>query len=153
MRNSEAGRRFVHVVADAQKVSDLATIVTRTTTRATPFIVSVHLIESEQKGEHEVQCEADWPHAIVMVRDPLDAPVAPADEIAKVFGLTPAEARLAEALSGGATIAEAADGLGIRVNTARNQLSAIFRKTDTNRQGELVRLLRPLSAPQSPRPK
>jgi DNA-binding CsgD family transcriptional regulator len=41
----------------------------------------------------------------------------------------------------GEDLRAAAEAIGIRYSTARTQLAAIFRKTETSRQGELVRLL------------
>jgi DNA-binding CsgD family transcriptional regulator len=58
-----------------------------------------------------------------------------------VFGLTAAEARLATELFAGNSVARAADNLGITYETARSCLKAIFMKTDTHRQAELVTLL------------
>lgn len=55
------------------------------------------------------------------------------------LGLTPAELRLASLLKDGLSLAEAAPQLGIAVNTARNQLRAIFAKLGVNRQSEMVR--------------
>jgi DNA-binding CsgD family transcriptional regulator len=64
---------------------------------------------------------------------------------ARPFGLTPAEAKLARLLSTGESLANAADQLRITVETARNQLKAIFGKTGTHKQGALVALLARLS--------
>ncbi|GJD61240.1 helix-turn-helix transcriptional regulator [Methylobacterium frigidaeris] len=61
--------------------------------------------------------------------------------LAPVFGLTAAEARLAALLAGGASLDEAAEALGIAVETARSQIKAVFAKTGTGRQGALVALL------------
>jgi DNA-binding CsgD family transcriptional regulator len=58
-----------------------------------------------------------------------------------LFGLTPAEARLASIVGGGVDPARAAEEIGISRVTARNQLRAIFAKTGTHRQSELVALL------------
>lgn len=64
------------------------------------------------------------------------------EEIMKAtFGLTRAEARLAQALRSGRSVAEAADGFGIAYETARSQLRSVFLKTDTNRQGQLIAAL------------
>lgn len=63
------------------------------------------------------------------------------DVLRQRFGLTPAEARLALALADGTGLAAAAHANGIRVSTARAHLKAIFGKTDTHRQAELVALL------------
>jgi DNA-binding CsgD family transcriptional regulator len=61
--------------------------------------------------------------------------------IADRYRLTPAEAHLAVELAAGNSLKEAAHHLGIRVNTARAQLRALFGKTGTNRQAALVRRL------------
>jgi DNA-binding CsgD family transcriptional regulator/PAS domain-containing protein len=58
--------------------------------------------------------------------------------LAKAFGLTPAEARLASIIAEGLNPERAAEELGISKVTARNQLKAIFAKTGTHRQSELV---------------
>jgi DNA-binding CsgD family transcriptional regulator len=58
-----------------------------------------------------------------------------------VFSLTPAEARLAAELANGASIDDAAKVLSICSDTVRHQLKAVFLKTDTHRQSELIALL------------
>lgn len=58
-----------------------------------------------------------------------------------LFDLTPAEARLAAALAAGRTLREAASRNGNQFSTARSQLEAIFRKTGTHKQSQLVALL------------
>jgi DNA-binding CsgD family transcriptional regulator len=63
------------------------------------------------------------------------------DRLRAVFGLTRAEARLAGCLAGGDDLASAAVRLGVSQGTLRGALKAIFRKTGTKRQAELVGLL------------
>ncbi|MEZ5564124.1 MAG: helix-turn-helix transcriptional regulator [Gammaproteobacteria bacterium] len=66
------------------------------------------------------------------------------------FGLSRAEARLAAELLAGETLAQAGITLCVSINTVRTQLRAIFAKTGTERQADLVRLLMPtvlISAP------
>jgi DNA-binding CsgD family transcriptional regulator/PAS domain-containing protein len=58
--------------------------------------------------------------------------------VSKAFGLTPAESRLASIIAEGLNPERAAEELGISRVTARNQLKAIFAKTGTHRQSELV---------------
>jgi DNA-binding CsgD family transcriptional regulator len=58
-----------------------------------------------------------------------------------LFGLSPAEARLASIIAGGIDLRTAAEDLGVKRDTARNQLKAIFAKTGAHRQSELVELL------------
>ncbi|QDZ07850.1 helix-turn-helix transcriptional regulator [Sphingomonas panacisoli] len=57
------------------------------------------------------------------------------------FNLTAAEGRLATAIAEGQSLREAADRIGVSVHTVRAQLSAVFAKTGTRRQADLVRLL------------
>lgn len=58
-----------------------------------------------------------------------------------LFDLTPAEARLAAALTRGLTLGTAAAQQGITIKTARSYLEHIFRKTGTGQQSQLVALL------------
>lgn len=58
---------------------------------------------------------------------------------------THAEAHLAQWLMQGLSLDEAADRIGVSKNTVRTQLRALFNKTETRRQAELVRLLLQLS--------
>ncbi|CAD5109325.1 helix-turn-helix transcriptional regulator [Zestomonas carbonaria] len=60
--------------------------------------------------------------------------------LAEIFQLTPAERRLAELLTQGLSPEQCAAGLGVTINTVRSQLRALFRKTETDRQTELVSL-------------
>ncbi|MGH8352236.1 MAG: helix-turn-helix transcriptional regulator [Pseudomonas sp.] len=63
------------------------------------------------------------------------------DVLAELFQLTPAEQRLAELLGQGHTAEGCAERLGVSINTIRSQLRALFRKTDTTRQAELMNLI------------
>ncbi len=61
--------------------------------------------------------------------------------LSQAFGLTPADARLASLIGAGNSPEQAAQELGVSEATARNQLKAVFNKTNTHRQPELVALL------------
>ena len=63
------------------------------------------------------------------------------EQIAELFGLLPSEARLALALSRGMTIAEAADSLGVTVETARNYSKKIYAKMGARGQSDLIRYI------------
>lgn len=73
----------------------------------------------------------------------LSAPPPSSDlaEFARLFRLTPAETRLAAALGGGLSLTDAATGLGITFETARQRLKQVFQKTGTAKQSELCVLL------------
>ena len=78
--------------------------------------------------------------AIVLI-DLDECPQPDESLLRQAFGLTPAESRLAKRLAGGDDLASIADALGVGIGTLRFQLKAIFWKTGTRRQAELVALL------------
>jgi DNA-binding CsgD family transcriptional regulator len=59
-----------------------------------------------------------------------------------LFDLSPAEARLAAALAAGESLKVIAANHGIQFSTARSYLEAVFRKTGTHQQSQLVALLK-----------
>jgi DNA-binding CsgD family transcriptional regulator len=58
-----------------------------------------------------------------------------------VFDLTRTEARIANEVLCDKTVDEIAEGGGVSVGTVRTQIKAVFAKTQTHRQAELVGLL------------
>jgi DNA-binding CsgD family transcriptional regulator/uncharacterized protein YhfF len=103
-----------------------------------PYRVSIFPL----KPGHAVCGLASASQAVLFVDDPdQDAVPAPAGLFSRAFQLTPAEARLAVHLTSGSSLSDAADVLHVTYNTVRAQLRAIFDKTATHRQTELVRLL------------
>lgn len=108
----------------------------KTPDRARPLSVTVVPLRSQ--GPEVFRGE---PAALVCVTD-LEAGVRlPEQRIRELFDLTRAEARIAMALFEGARAGEAADALGISVNTAKVHIARIFEKTGVNRQAELVALM------------
>lgn len=79
--------------------------------------------------------------ALILLSELRAKPAPAATLLARAFGLSPAEARLASLLAEGLAPAAAAQRLGVTRETARHQLKAVFAKTATHRQGELVALL------------
>jgi DNA-binding CsgD family transcriptional regulator len=65
----------------------------------------------------------------------------------QIYGMTAGEALVAERLIAGESPEQVATVLAIKVSTVRVHLAALFRKTQTRRQPELVRVL--LSLPWS----
>lgn len=81
------------------------------------------------------------PAVCVFITDPDRKTKLPNRQVQAAFGLTEAEARLACVLATGAELRSAAAELKITYGTARARLTQIFEKTDTSRQGELIKLL------------
>jgi DNA-binding CsgD family transcriptional regulator len=64
-----------------------------------------------------------------------------ATEVLKeLYTLTDAEAELVRMLAEGRSLDQVAAARSVTINTVRSQLKQVFSKTDTNRQGDLVRL-------------
>ena len=81
------------------------------------------------------------PAVLVCVTD-LEAGVSlPEQRLRDLFGLTPAETRLARALLEGLAPREAAERFGVSPHTVHAQLARIFEKTGAKRQADLVRLM------------
>jgi len=86
--------------------------------------------------------------AAIFIADPDRAPETPHDFFVRLYTLTPAEARLAEALANGATLDDLATRFGVQKVTLRSQLQQVFRKTGTSRQADLAVLVHRDLSPQ-----
>ncbi len=71
----------------------------------------------------------------------IDAPLPEPERIAEGLGLSLPEARLVRAIGQGASIAEAAQALGLTIETARYYSKQIFAKTGLRGQPDLMRRL------------
>ena len=81
------------------------------------------------------------PHTMVILIDLEQLPSPQPATLQRIFGLTPAEARLAIQIAHGDPLADIADAAHVSMATARKQLACVFTKTRTHRQAELVALL------------
>ena len=79
--------------------------------------------------------------AILFIYDPDSRVRPPMDLLREGYQLTAAEARVAVLLFEGRSVSEVAKSGDVKVNTVRQQLKSIFRKTGTRHQAELIRLL------------
>jgi DNA-binding CsgD family transcriptional regulator/PAS domain-containing protein len=82
----------------------------------------------------------DWPVAMVLIAAPVEN-YSSEVELADLFGLSPAESRLAAALARGKKPPEIAEEFGVQISTVRTQLSAILKKLNVERQSDIVRLV------------
>ncbi|MBJ3783174.1 response regulator [Devosia sediminis] len=83
---------------------------------------------------------AGEPAVGLFVTDPEWRPSDAAEAVAQLYGLSPAETRLALALVQGMRIDEIADEFGLSRNTVSYTLKNLFRKTETDRQADLISL-------------
>jgi DNA-binding CsgD family transcriptional regulator/PAS domain-containing protein len=81
------------------------------------------------------------PAVLVLVTDPETVREPPIETVRRLFGLTPALARLAVALAMGRTLNDYAEEAGLSIETVRWELKQLLARTDTARQSDLVRLI------------
>ena len=79
--------------------------------------------------------------ALIFVNDPEQKIESVEPVLREIYGLTPAEAKIAAILAQGNSLKDVCETLRITQNTGRTHLKRIFSKTETNRQGELVKLI------------
>lgn len=105
-----------------------------------PLFVTVAPIQS--RGDDASVC-AGWPSqaALVFLCDVNAAASLPAGSMAEAYGLTEAEARVAEAASACAGIGEIARRLGLSPNTVKTHMRRIYEKTGTRRHAELAKVM------------
>jgi DNA-binding CsgD family transcriptional regulator len=78
---------------------------------------------------------------LVFISDPDHGIAISRERLERIYGLTPAEARLAAMIGEGGHLKTVAAQLGITSETARTHLKRIFSKTTVATQADLVRLL------------
>ena len=81
------------------------------------------------------------PAALVFISDPGAVPPSRARVLRDLYQLTPLEGRLADLFLQGVDLKQAAEELKLTYENTRFHLKQIFRKTNTSRQTELLRLL------------
>jgi DNA-binding CsgD family transcriptional regulator len=107
-------------------------VVLRRTDGERPLVLrAVSIPEAGQSG----------PHSVVILLDLEACPEPQPEALQKLFGLTPAEARLGLGIARGWSPEQIAEEAGVAVSTIRKQLASVFTKTHTCRQSELAALL------------
>jgi DNA-binding CsgD family transcriptional regulator len=112
-----------------------------------PWLVLVSPLGARHDG---VLTGTDRVCAIAFVTDPEQRDTPSAARLAEAWSLTPTQARVAERLVSGDSLADVADALTMTRATARSHLKAILRRTAARTQSDLVRrLLPPQTLPDS----
>jgi DNA-binding CsgD family transcriptional regulator/PAS domain-containing protein len=78
--------------------------------------------------------------ALIINSSRSSAPSVSPQILRHLYGLTPAESRVATLIAKGKSVPQAADELGVSRNTLKTQLKSVFAKTGARRQGDLIRL-------------
>jgi DNA-binding CsgD family transcriptional regulator len=106
---------------------------------AAPYLVSVRPLLDKAAAKGAI--------AIVFVRDPVSANAAPLRTLREIFGMTKAEAHLAQAIQAGIPVSRYAQVHGTSINTVYTHLRRIKEKTGCGRMVQLVRKLNELQFP------
>ena len=78
---------------------------------------------------------------MIAVTDPSAPPPLAEEALRRLFGLTPALARLAVAITNGNTVSEYATEAGVATGTVRQQMKELLARTGARRQADLVRMI------------
>lgn len=113
------------------------TLALRRSQKTTPLLVRVVPIGPASRSEAT---------ALVLFTDPEVGQGEGVQELLRMIGLTPRQARIAALIGSGCSPREAADKLGITQNTVRSTLKAIYGKLGLRRQSELAQLVARLEA-------
>jgi DNA-binding CsgD family transcriptional regulator len=86
--------------------------------------------------------------AAVFINTPEPRAILDMRAMAKTYGLTPAEARVAERLlAGAANLANVAASLDVSLTTVKTHLSQVFAKTGVSRQSDLIAMMHRMTPP------
>jgi DNA-binding CsgD family transcriptional regulator/PAS domain-containing protein len=109
--------------------------------RRASAVGKLHLLVAPLPERAAASLDAARGTLMILIKDPENSEQPAATMIAAAFGLSRAEARVAEAIARGRTIQEIADETRASRNTIRVQVQAILDKTGAGRQAELVRMI------------
>ncbi|HEY8537279.1 MAG TPA: helix-turn-helix transcriptional regulator [Steroidobacteraceae bacterium] len=104
-------------------------------------VLHVRVQALEQRGTSTDRLFSTEGRALLVLMDPNSRPSLPPELLKQLFGLSPAESRLASALCFGATLNEYAIQAGVAISTARYQLKQIMAKMQVSKQSQLVQRL------------
>lgn len=102
----------------------------------TLYIFSTFLV-----SENEMKMFGIRPLVMLTLYDPSHTETLDLNFLCTTFHLTPAESKLALMLVDGFLLKEISQKNNVNVDTVRKQLQSIYKKTGTNRQSDLVKLL------------
>lgn len=123
----------VRLVPDQREAATLQVVINRSNRR--PIVLDAIV---QDWASSSPPCQIG---ALLLLRNLDEVPALSRTSLMNVFGLTPVQAQLASLLVGGLSLTDIAREMNISSGTARNHLKAVFVRTATRRQAELVSLL------------
>lgn len=101
----------------------------------------LYIFTSLLVSEQEIKAFGIRPQVMLTFYSPSHSVSVDPHLLNAAFGLTPAESKVALSLLDGLLPKEIAQKHNVNLDTIRKQLQAIYKKTETNRQSDLVKLL------------
>jgi len=129
-------RRLNHALKRALTGGPGATLRLQRPSHKRPLSVIIMPLARETTGSATTAASA-----LILINDPDHYALPPKERLMQAYGLTSAEVEVTRLMLQGRTVSEAAQDLGIQVETARTHLQHVLAKTGTHRQSELMRLL------------
>ena len=117
---------------DAVRLGGTALTISRPSGRAALELLVWPLPVRSELGGH-------GPAAVLFITDPETDRTPGNQALHQLYGLTPAEAKLASALAAGKSLEEYASEAQVNISTVRTHLKHLFSKMSVGRQSELVR--------------
>jgi DNA-binding CsgD family transcriptional regulator len=102
-----------------------------------PFVVTV----ARMSGREVVRPNTSGSAVVVLIHDPEQRAAVSLESLERLYGLTPAEARVAADLMHGLTVSASAERRGVAESTVRWHLHHVLEKTGAGTQSQLMRLL------------
>lgn len=139
--------QYASTVLPSEQVTGGAVRITRESGRSDYHVVVMPLPKRCQPSD------GSGAVAVLFITDPEKSQNPVEFLFGDLYGLTDAESRLVCLLLEGRGLTAAAEELGLSRNTVHSQLAAVFQKTGTRRQGELLSLflggVAPVEAPEA----
>jgi len=131
---SRLARAFSEVAGAADGTGQQLHVLGRDRTAPVQLLLHPVRCADPATGTHQTR-------VLVLLSSSQAAPPFQAGLVRELFGLSPAESRLATALCSGKTVENYACEAGVTIGTARFQLKQVLAKARVSRQSELVRTL------------
>jgi DNA-binding CsgD family transcriptional regulator len=133
-------RRLDEVVQSALRGTPLAAIAVPRADGGSPLTILASSVRA-QDVDRFADASLKGAAVLLFIIDAANKAGIPATVLMDAYGLTPAEARVALAISSGLSIPETAKAFRLSPNTIKTQLRGVFSKSGLTRQTELARMI------------